>query len=434
MPGYRIHGTDIPWGVGMQVSHGCVRLYPEDIEALYPIVPVGAPGEFIYQPVKIGARDGRIYAEVSPDIYTPDARHVRRGAAHHRATRLADASRLEQAAARGRAAERDPDRRHARQPAAAEAARPAPGAARSPAGHGPAMRSRVDMPAADGRRGRGYWPATPRRRRRRPRRRWDRARRVAHAVRLGTEDGAAAVADQHDTAGGIGLRPRVAAVPPHRAAAECCPCAGAATGSPAGRAGARGRARRAAGRRRPIGHRCRLAAHPAPGRGPRCLRAVSVDLVLQSSRPAAQLVALGLQLLIEPPTGRVRAGVPAAARRRSATAGVRRSRARSRARRTMKRRSAPMRAPKRGARNSMPYWPGRGKRDRSISKGLSRSPRSMRWPLPVSVACIGCGPSQLTLTGPVMIAPSAGDSTCGRRRRSSEDVHDHVGCRPPRRH
>jgi L,D-transpeptidase ErfK/SrfK len=69
MPGYRIHGTDIPWGVGMQVSHGCVRLYPEDIEALFPVVPVGAPGEFMYQPIKIGARDGRIYAEVAPDIY-----------------------------------------------------------------------------------------------------------------------------------------------------------------------------------------------------------------------------------------------------------------------------------------------------------------------------------------------------------------------------
>lgn len=69
MPGYRIHGTDIPWGVGMQVSHGCVRLYPEDIEALFPIVPIGTPGEFIYEPVKIGARDGHIYAEVAPDIY-----------------------------------------------------------------------------------------------------------------------------------------------------------------------------------------------------------------------------------------------------------------------------------------------------------------------------------------------------------------------------
>src|SRR5206468_3361264 len=32
LPLYGIHGTDIPWGVGMQVSHGCVRLYPEDLE------------------------------------------------------------------------------------------------------------------------------------------------------------------------------------------------------------------------------------------------------------------------------------------------------------------------------------------------------------------------------------------------------------------
>jgi L,D-transpeptidase ErfK/SrfK len=70
MPGYRIHGTNIPWGVGMQVSHGCIRLYPEDIEQLFPMVPIGTSGEFVYQPVKIGARNGRIYAEVHPDIYT----------------------------------------------------------------------------------------------------------------------------------------------------------------------------------------------------------------------------------------------------------------------------------------------------------------------------------------------------------------------------
>ena len=36
LPAYRIHVTDIPWGFGMQVSHGCVRLYPEDIEHLFP--------------------------------------------------------------------------------------------------------------------------------------------------------------------------------------------------------------------------------------------------------------------------------------------------------------------------------------------------------------------------------------------------------------
>jgi L,D-transpeptidase ErfK/SrfK len=69
LPMYRIHGTDIPWGVGMQVSHGCVRLYPEDIERLFPLVPVGTPGEFSYQAVKIGRLDGAIYAEVHEDIY-----------------------------------------------------------------------------------------------------------------------------------------------------------------------------------------------------------------------------------------------------------------------------------------------------------------------------------------------------------------------------
>ncbi|HYD47171.1 MAG TPA: L,D-transpeptidase family protein [Terriglobales bacterium] len=70
LPMYAIHGTNIPWGVGMQVSHGCVRLYPEDIERLFELIPVGVPGEFLYQPVKVGARDGRVFIEVHKDIYT----------------------------------------------------------------------------------------------------------------------------------------------------------------------------------------------------------------------------------------------------------------------------------------------------------------------------------------------------------------------------
>jgi len=69
MPLYRIHGTNIPWGVGMQVSHGCIRLYPEDIEHLFPKVPVGAPGEFAYQTVKVGMRDGAVWLESHADIY-----------------------------------------------------------------------------------------------------------------------------------------------------------------------------------------------------------------------------------------------------------------------------------------------------------------------------------------------------------------------------
>ena len=69
LPLYAIHGTNIPWGVGMSVSHGCIRMYPEDIKRLYPRVPVGTPGEFVYETVKVGERDGRVYVEVHQDLY-----------------------------------------------------------------------------------------------------------------------------------------------------------------------------------------------------------------------------------------------------------------------------------------------------------------------------------------------------------------------------
>jgi len=76
LPTYGIHGTNIPWGVGMEVSHGCVRLYPEDIQRLFGIVSVGAVGEIVYQPVKIGARDGDVYAEVHRDVYDTGVDYV----------------------------------------------------------------------------------------------------------------------------------------------------------------------------------------------------------------------------------------------------------------------------------------------------------------------------------------------------------------------
>ncbi len=69
MPLYMLHGTNVPWGVGMQVSHGCIRLYNEDITVLFRNVRVGTPGEFIYQPVKLGMRDGLKFIEVHQDIY-----------------------------------------------------------------------------------------------------------------------------------------------------------------------------------------------------------------------------------------------------------------------------------------------------------------------------------------------------------------------------
>jgi L,D-transpeptidase ErfK/SrfK len=66
MPGYLIHGTNQPYGVGMRVSHGCVRLYPEDIEALYDRVDRGTPVTIVNQPLLYGRRGGEFYLEAHP--------------------------------------------------------------------------------------------------------------------------------------------------------------------------------------------------------------------------------------------------------------------------------------------------------------------------------------------------------------------------------
>ena len=66
MPGYLIHGTNQPYGVGMRVSHGCVRLYPENIETLYEQVDRGTPVAIVNQPYLYGRRDGEFYFEAHP--------------------------------------------------------------------------------------------------------------------------------------------------------------------------------------------------------------------------------------------------------------------------------------------------------------------------------------------------------------------------------
>jgi len=66
IPGYLIHGTNKEFGVGMRVSHGCVRLLPEDIEELFGMIAVGAPVYIVNQPVKAGWADGKLYLEVHP--------------------------------------------------------------------------------------------------------------------------------------------------------------------------------------------------------------------------------------------------------------------------------------------------------------------------------------------------------------------------------
>lgn len=71
LPGeYRIHGTDIDkiFGIGMQITHGCVRMYPEDIEQLYQTVAVGTPVYMVKQPIKVGWLDNVLYIEAHPDL------------------------------------------------------------------------------------------------------------------------------------------------------------------------------------------------------------------------------------------------------------------------------------------------------------------------------------------------------------------------------
>jgi L,D-transpeptidase ErfK/SrfK len=68
LPGYLIHGTNKPAGVGMRSSHGCIRLYPEDIEALFPKVARGTNVRLVNQPVLAGWRAGHLYLEVHPPL------------------------------------------------------------------------------------------------------------------------------------------------------------------------------------------------------------------------------------------------------------------------------------------------------------------------------------------------------------------------------
>ncbi|QSA99058.1 L,D-transpeptidase family protein [Methylococcus sp. EFPC2] len=70
VPGYLIHGTDVnkAFGIGMRVTHGCIRMYPEDVAKLFPLVNVGTPVQLVNQPVKLGWLGDRLYIEVSQPL------------------------------------------------------------------------------------------------------------------------------------------------------------------------------------------------------------------------------------------------------------------------------------------------------------------------------------------------------------------------------
>ncbi len=72
-PSYLIHGTNKPAGVGLRSSHGCIRLYPEDIEQFYSLVPLGTQVRVVNQPFMFGWRDGELYMQ-SYDVLEDDTR------------------------------------------------------------------------------------------------------------------------------------------------------------------------------------------------------------------------------------------------------------------------------------------------------------------------------------------------------------------------
>jgi L,D-transpeptidase ErfK/SrfK len=72
MPGYLIHSTNKPAGVGMRVSHGCVRMFPEDIEFLFGLVGINTKVRIINEPVKFGWNGDKLVMESHPKLEEGD--------------------------------------------------------------------------------------------------------------------------------------------------------------------------------------------------------------------------------------------------------------------------------------------------------------------------------------------------------------------------
>jgi L,D-transpeptidase ErfK/SrfK len=70
LPGYLIHGTDErkAMGIGMRVTHGCIRMFPSDIETLFTRVAVGTPVFITNQPIKVAWEGDKIYVQITTPL------------------------------------------------------------------------------------------------------------------------------------------------------------------------------------------------------------------------------------------------------------------------------------------------------------------------------------------------------------------------------
>src|SRR5262245_8865864 len=65
-PSYLIHGTNKPPGVGMRASHGCIRMYPEDIAKVFPEIPIGMKVTVVNQPLLYRWQGDSLYVQSYP--------------------------------------------------------------------------------------------------------------------------------------------------------------------------------------------------------------------------------------------------------------------------------------------------------------------------------------------------------------------------------
>lgn len=78
IPGYLIHGTNRPDGIGMRVTHGCIRMLPEDVEALFDKLSVGTKVHLINESFKLGWSDGTLYVQAYPYLDEEEGTTVQR--------------------------------------------------------------------------------------------------------------------------------------------------------------------------------------------------------------------------------------------------------------------------------------------------------------------------------------------------------------------
>jgi L,D-transpeptidase ErfK/SrfK len=69
LPGVGIHGTNQPASIFHFTTHGCIRMRPDDIAALFELVEIGTPVRLIYEPLLVAADAGAVFVEVHPDVY-----------------------------------------------------------------------------------------------------------------------------------------------------------------------------------------------------------------------------------------------------------------------------------------------------------------------------------------------------------------------------